>query len=319
MKNLIYDRIPNLEVNLNKVSDVINIQLNTSEVVFTDTVKQMFNKNSKMVRPALVLISSMYQKKVIKQAIDLAAAVELFHVATLIHDDIIDEAKLRRNQKTIHEKYDVGFAVICGDYLFSKAFQLVFETQDLNSISLMGNNITKIVFGEVEQYLDKYNEDISITRYLDVIEKKTASFFATSLVLGGRLAKAPQAELNTLEKFGTALGMIFQIQDDLLDFENESTIGKSSMSDIKRGTYSLPIIIALSKSLEFKNYITTTEEDYDFKYIVDQLHHTNALAETQQYLDDYYSKCQDYLNQLRNDEVRTNLASLVSTLIIRKS
>ncbi|MEG0366347.1 MAG: polyprenyl synthetase family protein [Coprobacillus sp.] len=313
----LYKDYPKLQESLEQVNSIIQERLESSEESFSKIIQTRFNENSKLIRPALCLIASEYNPKVRDKAINLAAAIEMMHVASLIHDDIIDQAKTRRDQPTINEQYDVGYAVICGDYLFSKAFQLVFETQDLRGISKMGSNVTTMVFGEVEQYLDKYDENISIERYFSIIEKKTASFFATSLVMGAYLANVKEKEIKTLEAIGKSMGMLFQIQDDLLDFESQEQIGKSSQSDILRGTYSLPIIIALEKNNNLKDYLTNNKEEMSFDKVVEYMSECNALGITQDYIDEYYQTTISSINDLSNINVKEQLLSLVDNLMSR--
>lgn len=317
MSNNLYDNFPELKNNLQEVSNLIQLKLETSEEKFSETVQRVFNKNSKMIRPALCLIAASPNKKIRKKAIRLAAAIELMHVASLVHDDIIDNAKVRRNLPTINYEFDDGYAVICGDYLFAKSFELIVENKLSKNFALMTDNLTTMVFGEVEQYLDKFDEEISIERYFSIISKKTASFFSTSLVLGANLAKLKEEEIELLENVGKSMGILFQIQDDLLDFSDESQIGKSSMSDINRGIYSLPVIIALEKSTEFKSYLKHSKE-YDFTYILETLKKTDSLVITNNYIDDYYHKTMDDIHKLSNKEVVKMLEHLINNLMNRK-
>ncbi|MDR1781901.1 MAG: polyprenyl synthetase family protein [Bacilli bacterium] len=313
----IFEEYPIINNKLNEVKKTIDDRLTTSEIKFSKVVRSIFNENSKLIRPSLVLIASEYNENVSEKAISLAAAVEMMHVASLVHDDIIDNAKTRRNQPTINEQYDIGYAVICGDYLFSKAFEIIFESQDLKGISKMGNNVTNMVFGEVEQYLDKYNQEINVERYLSMIEKKTASFFATSLTLGAYLAKVKQKEIDLLELIGKNMGMLFQIQDDLLDFKSNNITGKTSnMSDLKRGIYSLPIIIAMENDLKFKEYLKS--EDINYDNIKTYLTNNKALEKCDDYIQKYYQETIKLINELSNNNVKEKLNYLVNKLLRRE-
>lgn len=314
--NNLFIEYPDFYQKLQLVKASIKEKLITSEDKFSTVVTAIFNENSKLIRPSLVLIGCEYDKTLKTKAINLAAAVEMMHVASLVHDDIIDEAKTRRQQPTINEQYDIGYAVICGDYLFSKAFEIIFATQDLKGVAKMGTNVTTMVFGEVEQYLDKYNEKLTIERYLAMIEKKTASFFAISLVLGAHLANASQNEIDLLEKIGLNLGIMFQIQDDLLDFKTSAETGKSSsMSDLKRGVYSLPIIITLEKSNSFKDYLKQPVLEYE--RILTYLDDNKAFEICTAYITDYYHKTTEFIEQLHNDNAKDKLTYLINKLIKR--
>lgn len=302
-----------LSDDLEVVKEIIKQEIKSDEASFTNVIEASFNENSKMVRPALVLIGASYNSRVKKKALSLAAATEMMHVASLIHDDIIDQAKMRRMQPTINEQYDDGYAVICGDYLFSKSFELIFKTQDVKGISMMGSNVTKMVFGEVEQYLNRFNINMSIEDYLAVIDKKTASFMETSLALGAHLAKVNEEEIERLKTVGRNLGIYFQLQDDLLDFYKENIIGKSSQTDIKRGNYSLPLIITLQKDNELKQYLESNEE-FDYDYVYQRLEKSEAFTLSETYLDDYYQKTIDSIEALAKQDVKDQLYYLLNKL-----
>lgn len=313
MKLSFFNDNPKLSEDLEIVKDVIKQEITSDESRFSEVIEASFNENSKLVRPALVLIGASYNSRVKKKALNLAAAVEMMHVGSLIHDDIIDQAKIRRSQPTINEKFDDGYAVICGDFLFSRSFELIFKTQDIKGISMMGNNVTKMVFGEVEQYLNRFNIDMNIDDYLSIIDKKTANFMAASLALGAHLAKVDADEITKLELVGKNLGIYFQLQDDLLDFSQEKIIGKSSQSDIKRGTYSLPLIISLEKDFELKKHLEENEEfNHDFVY--QRLLKNNAFAISQTYLDEYYQKTIDSIESLSKQSIKDQLYYLLKKL-----
>lgn len=318
MKINIFENYPKLKSELDQVKIVIDQQLTTDQVKFSEAVKNSFNENSKMIRPALALIASSYQKKDRKQAINLAAAMEILHVATLIHDDIIDNSQLRRGKPTIHTTHDVGFAVICGDYLYAKSYQLLFETQNLNALQYMGGNVVKMCFGEVEQYLERHNNEITVEKYFSIIEKKTASFFQINCVLGARLAKCSEKQVETLKQFGYYLGILFQLQDDLLDFEkSDDQLGKPSLSDVKRGNYSLPIIIAMQKDTSLKSYMNTNST-IDFDVIMKSITETNALDIVREYCGKYSLLVKKQLQLIDHAEVREKMSFLVDKIIIRE-
>lgn len=313
MKLSFFNDNPQLSDDLEVVKEIIKQEITSNESRFSDVIEASFNENSKMVRPALVLIGASYNSRIKKKALNLAAATEMMHVASLIHDDIIDQAKIRRMQPTINEQYDDGYAVICGDFLFSKSFELIFKTQDIKGISMMGNNVTKMVFGEVEQYLNRFNINMSIDDYLSIIDKKTANFMATSLALGAHLAKVDANEIEKLKTVGQNFGIYFQLQDDLLDFSQEKIIGKSSQSDIKRGNYSLPLIITLQEDASLKEYLEKSDE-FDYKFVYKKLEEHDAFTISQTYLDNYYQKIIDSIESLTKQSVKDQLYYLLNKL-----
>lgn len=315
----IFDKQADLKKELNEVKSLIDKKLSTDQVEFSQIVKNSFNENSKMIRPALALICASYKSANRQQAISLAAAMEMLHVATLIHDDIIDNSDYRRGKEAIQKSHGVGYAVICGDYLFAKSYQMLFENNKAASIKLMGNNVVKMCFGEVEQYYQRHNHTITVEKYLSIIEKKTAAFFESNCVLGAKLANCHKKEVETLKKFGHDLGMIFQIQDDILDFEkSQSQIGKPALSDLNRGNFSLPLIIAMQNDTELADYLSC-HEVYDIPYVLDVIEKTQALDKAKAYYQAYMDSIIVHLANVTNDDVRDKLKIVVDVVIERNT
>ncbi|MDR0272875.1 MAG: polyprenyl synthetase family protein [Clostridiales bacterium] len=186
------------------------------------------------------------------KAVNVAAAIELLHMATLVHDDVMDDAPVRRGLETVQKKFGVKKAVICGDYLLCISMDsisdLYVEDPKLytEAISVMTKTLSRLCLGEYRQFSSNGNLDISISNYLRIIGGKTAELFFAAAYCGARISDAPACDINNTARFGRNLGMIFQIIDDCKDYEfSESAAKKSVKNDIISGVVTLPLIFAM--------------------------------------------------------------------------
>ena len=205
----------------------------------------LITAGGKRLRPALVLLAGHSGKYDTRQArlLDLAAAIELVHTATLIHDDIIDGSLVRRQQPTFHQRWGTERAVLMGDYLYATAFSIFAKLQDAYVTSYMAKICQQMSRGEFQEVDSRYQTDLTEAEYLRIVRDKTACLIAASAHLGAYLAGAKRETVQRLETFGLNVGMAFQIMDDCLDLiGDERAVGKTLRSDLEKGCLSLPII-----------------------------------------------------------------------------
>lgn len=212
-----------------------------------EEVSALVESNGKMLRPALLLIGAGFGTKARQERLyALAAAVELLHVSTLIHDDVIDEAELRRGVPTLHTRLGTKEAILAGDWLFSRCFMLAAESTDASNAVTLARVIAAICSSEIRQDLDKWSYSTGLRSYHRKIAGKTAALFGLSLEAGAIEAKAPRRTVETLRRAGYDVGMAFQIIDDILDFEStEGIMRKPVGRDVAEGLCTLPLIHAL--------------------------------------------------------------------------
>ena len=211
-------------------------------------------QGGKRLRPMLFLLCANSHEKISTEKIlPLAVALELIHTASLVHDDILDSSKKRRGVETANSKYGAQIAVLIGDYLFAKAFQIVANGNYGNEVALILSDLVKnLCRGEIMQDLSLFQIP-TLAEYYTRINFKTAIFLSTCCKLGGLVANLNREEIDGLTAYGNSLGLAFQIVDDLLDFfGDEKFTGKSLGSDLKSGVITLPVIRALSVSAESK-------------------------------------------------------------------
>jgi geranylgeranyl pyrophosphate synthase len=223
----------------------------------TEVLQQLLGSGGKRLRPALALLAGRFYPPDIDKLVSLAASVELLHTATLVHDDLIDGALLRRGQTTVNARWNTGATVLTGDYLFARAAALAAETDHVRVMSIFANTLMTICSGELRQIFDRHalprvqSEEgwqTALERYDQRIHAKTASLFSASTEAAAVLSGAPPDQIEALREYGHLLGTGFQIIDDVLDFAgNEETLGKPVGSDLREGIVTLPVLYHLRK------------------------------------------------------------------------
>ena len=282
-----------------------------------EVTAHLMNAGGKRLRPLLTIASAAMCGYEGEHHINLAAAVEFIHTATLLHDDVVDESGQRRGRATANLLWDNKSSILVGDYLFSRAFQLMVETKSLRVLDILANASATIAEGEVLQLTAA--QDISTTEdtYLKVIRGKTAALFSAATEVGGVIGDAPQPNVEALYRFGDALGIAFQIVDDLLDVIGDSgKTGKNIGDDFRERKLTLPFIKAIRKATgeERQFWIRTIEKgdrkDGDFEYALSLLHNHGAIEATRKDALDWAQKAQDALSNLPEHPLRDLLHDL---------
>lgn len=209
----------------------------------------LIEAGGKRLRPLLTLAAARMLGYQGDNHVKLAATVEFIHTATLLHDDVVDESKLRRGRPTANQIWDSKSSILVGDYLFSRSFQLMVETGSLRVLDILANASATIAEGEVLQLTAAQDLRTDEAIYLKVVRGKTAALFSAATEVGGVIAGGTEAELTALHDYGDALGIAFQIVDDILDYAGTSkVIGKNAGDDFRERKVTLPIIHAVSRA-----------------------------------------------------------------------
>ena len=286
------------------------------ETALTD----LLNSGGKFLRPAFVLISHSFGKEKSKDIYTIAAVMEMFHMATLVHDDVIDESTLRRGKETMQHRYGKNFAVYMGDYLFCICFNLLSKCSSMKNIEVDTMSLSRICIGEIEQFQSKFKKDVTIKEYLRRISYKTAELFSLSFYSGAVEGKCDKTLTRKLQNIGHNIGMAFQIIDDLLDFKgDESIVGKPVCSDLKQGIYTLPIIYALQdKNKNIINHLSKKElTDKDVDSILNILKESAYLNKAEKLAQSYTNKAFKLIETLPEGKSKDTLTSLTNKLLIR--
>ncbi|MFY9175772.1 MAG: polyprenyl synthetase family protein [Caldicoprobacterales bacterium] len=228
---------------LMEVEKYIRKALKTRQSILSKTVQELLDAGGKRLRPALVLLSGQFGDYNRKKLMPIAAGIEILHMATLVHDDIIDDADIRRGIPTVQSKWGKDMAVFTGDFLLTRSFSLITQNVELENMHKLSNVLKAICEGEIDQYQHRYNLDISVNTYLKRIARKTALLFSLSCRVGAEESGCSSRDTWNLWQFGKNVGMAFQIVDDILDFEGDTEIvGKPLMADFASGVFTLPVI-----------------------------------------------------------------------------
>ena len=232
-----------------KVNALIRARLASDVVLINQIAEHIIGSGGKRLRPMLVLLAAQAAGYRGNNEALLAAIVEFIHTATLLHDDVVDESDLRRGRKTANALWGNAASVLVGDFLYSRAFQLMVEADDMRVMRILADTTNRIAEGEVLQLLNVRNPDVDEAAYLRVIERKTAVLFSAATQLGGLIAGVPDAHENALATYGMNLGFAFQIADDVLDYVSDAgTLGKNIGDDLAEGKATLPLIYAIERA-----------------------------------------------------------------------
>lgn len=235
-----------VEHELRAVDAVIKQRLSSGAPLVGDVAQHIIAAGGKRLRPALLLLCCGALGFEGEQRLTMAAVVEFIHTATLLHDDVVDESTLRRGLPTANAKYGNPASVLIGDFLYSRAFQMMVEVRDMRIMTVLADATNVIAEGEVMQLMNMHNADLSEAGYLQVIRSKTSKLFEASAQVGAILSGASPALEATCAAFGQALGTAFQVIDDVLDYTGDASVmGKNLGDDLREGKATLPLILAM--------------------------------------------------------------------------
>lgn len=236
---------------LARVEEILQGELRHDHPFVDQLVKHAGRLSGKRLRPALLLLTGKACGQTTDDHLLLSAVVEMIHTATLIHDDVLDEADLRRHQETVNARWNNEASVLLGDYLFSHSFYLASTLDSTFACQCIGRSTNVVCRGEMLQVANRNNYALTEAEYFEIIDAKTAELTACCCLLGACYAGADEEQRQRLEQYGRSLGIAFQIADDLLDvFGDESSMGKSLGTDLEKAKPTLPLIRLLSQASE---------------------------------------------------------------------
>jgi geranylgeranyl pyrophosphate synthase len=287
------------------------------------TLDYLLSGGGKRLRPALVLLSSKFYPADAEKVTSLAAAVETLHTATLIHDDLIDHAFLRRGNPTLNALWNSAATVLTGDYLFARAADFAAETKSVRVVSIFAQTLMTICGGELKQIFGSDEGQTTREYYYQRIYSKTASLFAASSETGAILSGAPEPEVQALRDYGYNLGMAFQIVDDILDFAgNEGELGKPVGSDLHQGIVTLPTIYFLEAHSEdtivTKVLSGRDERDDEVRAAVEAIKESGAIKLSAAEAKGFAARSRDALSTLPDNEYRQAMLDLADFVVERR-
>ncbi|MEI8028929.1 MAG: polyprenyl synthetase family protein [Comamonadaceae bacterium] len=244
---------------MREVDQVISRRLDSRVPLIGQVSRYIIAAGGKRLRPALLLLTSGALGYCGEQRFNLAAVVEFIHTATLLHDDVVDESVLRRGNATANETFGNPASVLVGDFLYSRAFQMMVDAQDMRVMQVLADATNVIAEGEVLQLMNMHNAALDEAGYLQVIRSKTAKLFEASARVGAILAGSTAEMENVCADYGQALGTAFQVIDDVLDYTGDAAVmGKNVGDDLREGKATLPLIAAMRRGTASEEAIVRT-------------------------------------------------------------
>ncbi|MFT4727506.1 MAG: octaprenyl-diphosphate synthase [Granulosicoccus sp.] len=305
---------------MERVDNLIRRRLMSDVVLINQLSAYIIGNGGKRLRPQLALLSAAAcgqdcESSDIEHPVTVAAIIEFIHTATLLHDDVVDASELRRGQDTANSVWGNEAAVLVGDFLYSRAFEMMVDVQSLDVMSILASTTNRIAEGEVMQLLNVHEPDITEAQYIDVIEAKTARLFQAATELGAVLAGQSSEIRQAMASYGMHLGTAFQIADDVLDYQSDTeTMGKNTGDDLGEGKTTLPLIYAMrdgsvEQAAMIANAIRTGGLE-KLSAVLDVIEQTDALANSMRRASESADAAVSALSVLPPSEHRNALASI---------
>ena len=301
----------------------IEKQLSSDIELINNISQYIVNSGGKRIRPLIVLLSARAcGASDLERIVKAAAMIEFIHTATLLHDDVVDNSDSRRGIKTAHQSFGNESTILVGDFLYSRAFQIMVQINHMGIMEVMSDATNTIAEGEVLQLINSGNPKINKEQYLEVIYRKTGKLFEAAMVVGGLLSNQSQTVLNTLQLFGKELGMAYQIVDDVLDYSSSFEImGKDVGDDLAEGKVTLPMIYTLERAMpdmqELIGQAILNKDSKNADKIIGSIQSTGSIASS---VNDAKEKTEFALHSIQsldNSKYKTALTNLAEIILHR--
>ena len=323
--------IPNLDkaletsllADMARVEELMRSHIKGDYPLVIETSRHLVEAGGKRLRPLLTLLAAQFGDPSNHDIIKAAVCCELTHLATLYHDDVMDDAVLRRGVISANKKWDNAVAILTGDYLFSKVSDMLADIGP-EAVKLQAKTFERLVIGQIKETQGKSEGLTQIEHYMKVVADKTGSLIATSARFGALLSGANAQTVETLTKFGEKIGVAFQVADDLLDVTSDETAsGKTPGTDLKEGVPTLvTLYVIAANNPDDKDLITKLNgpiSENDLAGVINQLRSHKALAEVKDYLANVASEANGLLADLPEGSAKEALKSLTFALVNRSS
>jgi len=306
------------------MDEILVNRLDSNVDLISQMSQYIINSGGKRIRPLLLLLCARATNYKGDYHHSMAVVIELIHTATLLHDDVVDSSSTRRGQETANELWGNAPSVLVGDFLYSRAFEIMVEPNSMQIMKILSKATNQISEGEVLQLLNIKNDKVSQTEYFEVIERKTACLFKAACQIAGILSESNQNIIDALGSFGMHLGNAFQIIDDTLDYESDSLVmGKEIGDDLSEGKVTLPMIYALENTKgsekETLSHAIKNADSSNIDNIVDILLSVNAFEYSRKIAKNESTKALKSLEVIPSSEYRSALQLLCELSLDRHS
>lgn len=296
--------------------------VDTPETLLYEASTHLIKAGGKRMRPGFALLAARMYQDDISYAIPLATALELVHMATLVHDDVIDNSSIRRGTGTVKCLWGNRISIYAGNFVFAKALAIIAEYKRSDILEVIADASMKICEGEIVQMLSCYNVNLGLKNYLRRIERKTALLISLSCQVGAMLSTSDSRQIEALRRYGYDLGLAFQITDDILDFvADEETLGKPIGSDIRQGVITLPALYALHHDEhrdELARLLSSPQEcQQSTEHIIDMVCESDGIEYAYSVSQHYANRSKRHLELLPDTPVKETLRELADFIFAR--
>lgn len=314
-----------LNRDLNKVEVALKDAIQAEHPVLREATTQLLQAGGKRIRPVFVLLSGQLGNYNIKPLKKVAVTLELIHMATLVHDDVIDDAELRRGKPTIKKIYGNRVAMYAGDYILARALETITTFKNPEIHKLLSKTLVEVAIGEIEQLKFQYNWEQGLRDYLRKIRRKTALLIATSCKLGAIVGGVTAKDAKKAYQYGYYIGMSYQIIDDILDITSTTEqLGKPTGNDLLQGNVTLPILYGMNDQ-SFNDQLRevfidpSSVEENDLTNLLASLEKTNAIEQSYDLSNLYLDKALNALNMLPDTSTKETLRDIATYIGKRHS
>ncbi|WLR46748.1 heptaprenyl diphosphate synthase component II [Halobacillus litoralis] len=314
-----------LKNDLAVIEEAVNDTIQSDNPVLREASSQLLQAGGKRIRPVFVLLGGKFGDYDIERMKAVAVSLELIHTASLVHDDVIDEAELRRGEPTIKSRWDNRIAMYTGDYIFARSLENLSVLENPRAHQILAGTMVELCLGEIEQIRDKYNIEQNLRTYLRRIKRKTALLIAASCRLGAIAANADPAHERALYQYGYYVGMSYQIIDDVLDFTaSEKELGKPAGSDLLQGNITLPVLFSMEDP-EFKRELELVfqqKEDLNAEQLeplIERVQSNGSIERSLELSDRYLKKAYQALNKLPANRAKQTLKGIAKYIGKRRA
>jgi heptaprenyl diphosphate synthase len=310
-----------LNSDINVIEKELEETMDTQAPLLRQASLHLLKAGGKRIRPVFVLLAGRFGDYDINVIKNVAVTLELIHTASLVHDDVIDDAELRRGKPTIKAKWDNRIAMYTGDYIFARALELMTNINNPLAHKILSNTMVELCLGEIEQIKDKYRYDQNMRDYMRRIKRKTALLIAASCQLGAVASNVEEEIHKKLFRFGYYVGMSFQIIDDVLDFTStEKELGKPAGGDLIQGNITLPALYAMENP-QIKQKIVNVNEHTgrgEIEQIIHLVNNSDAIKRSLALSDRYLDKALTILEDLPQNKAKKALREIALYIGKRK-
>lgn len=311
-----------IAADLDALNQVIREQLHSDVSLVNQIAQYIVGAGGKRIRPALVLLLANAHGYHGTAHHALAAVVEFIHTATLLHDDVVDESSLRRGRETANALFGNAASVLVGDFLYSRAFQMMVSIGDIRVMRILADATNVIAEGEVLQLLNMHDPDVTEARYLQVIRSKTAKLFEAAAELGALIAGASDVEIEAAAEYGRSLGTAFQLIDDVLDYSgNAADIGKNVGDDLREGKPTLPLIYLMQNGTPAQHDLVRAcienGDEIHFDDILAAITTSGALDYTKRKAEQAAQRARESIRDLAHSQFKDSLLQLCAFAVDR--